>query len=1043
MYCSCLLCHGQTGPGGIEDTSGTSELILWLDANQIENIADQNNITTWNDASGYDHHATRTGALTKPNLYKNTLNGYPIVNFDGSDEYMTGIFSSALNAPTTLIAVGMFNQDQGTTESDYIFSVGAQNTEGRMFGIARNRDEDGNINRYYSYDGNEKRLGPVVDKNQWKLFTQFMSTSDPEHQLYIDGATATVDDYPTSLFSSNEFGVGIWSDHVGDGATLLNGQIAEIILFDKTLSTTEKNILESYLSAKYNLSIDASADKYNGDGTPGYDHDVIGIGGDPGTPNSSSVSVSKNGITLEQNSNFEDGDYILAGHNTGQNTINTTDITDDDTGAGSAVDLVSRWERDWWLDITDSDNNITLDITFDFSDGELGHSPSTTATDYKLIFRSDAMNDWTITTAVPTITGDQVIFSNLDIAALGGDGYYTLGSIDNASSLGTLRASAGDNGPGGIGSTDGTSNLKLWLNANDIQGETSDLILKFEDKSGNNNDASTSSDFPTLVTSSVNGLNTLAFNGNNQLIGGQISGGLSAPATAIVVPYFSKANQDLTNDYVISIGESQATNDHISVSRRNSSSNGGADINKYYSFDGRNPANASGVHLSDVGETISGTTWHIISQTQTQSAPRHAAYLNGTPLNVDDFGGDFSSNGDYLLGGWVIGANYFGGQIAEVVVFNKVLNSAELNIMHSYLGAKYDISVNNDKYDGDNDGASDPNYDLDVAGIGSESNDCSVGGAECNLSANSAGLKLTQNSGFETGDYVLAGHGLTSNSVTQSDIAVNSGSISERVARIWYFTVTDALTTASVDILFDISDAGLNSFPDGTASNYKILYRSLPTDDWDIIASASSRANDQIFFTGVSMSNGSGFYTVATINAGVSPLPVELVSFDANVLHTKVKLEWSTASELNNDRFIIERSKDGLSFKALASVAGNGTTNTSNSYSYIDNIPLNGTSYYRLKQVDYDGQFEYSNTIKIYKKAEELLLYPNPADNKIHYSGLDDVSRVYAVNVSGENLISLSFDSNSVDLSKLSQGIYILIFNAGDKNIHERIIINR
>jgi Secretion system C-terminal sorting domain/BNR repeat-like domain len=118
-------------------------------------------------------------------------------------------------------------------------------------------------------------------------------------------------------------------------------------------------------------------------------------------------------------------------------------------------------------------------------------------------------------------------------------------------------------------------------------------------------------------------------------------------------------------------------------------------------------------------------------------------------------------------------------------------------------------------------------------------------------------------------------------------------------------------------------------------------------------------------------------YTAVINNA----TPVELVSFDAQSVDSRVLLTWSTATEKNNRGFEIQRSTDGANFSTIGFVQGNGTTTNQNSYSYTDS-PTGGKFYYRLKQIDYDGSFNYSQTVEIYNHSSFNYAlsqnYPNP-----------------------------------------------------------------
>ena len=122
--------------------------------------------------------------------------------------------------------------------------------------------------------------------------------------------------------------------------------------------------------------------------------------------------------------------------------------------------------------------------------------------------------------------------------------------------------------------------------------------------------------------------------------------------------------------------------------------------------------------------------------------------------------------------------------------------------------------------------------------------------------------------------------------------------------------------------------------------------------------------------------------TPATIT-NICPLPVELLQFTARYIGPKtVSLDWSTASELNNDYFTLQRSSDGIHFIDLAEVDGAGTSNTVNHYNYIDAQALSGISYYRVMQTDWDGTYTFSKIVKIDDaslKTLSIILSPNPA----------------------------------------------------------------
>lgn len=116
-----------------------------------------------------------------------------------------------------------------------------------------------------------------------------------------------------------------------------------------------------------------------------------------------------------------------------------------------------------------------------------------------------------------------------------------------------------------------------------------------------------------------------------------------------------------------------------------------------------------------------------------------------------------------------------------------------------------------------------------------------------------------------------------------------------------------------------------------------------------------------------------------TLSAAASPLPVELIRFEATPKPEAVLLEWTTASEINSERFEVEKSLNGQDFILAGSVAAAGISNIPVDYHYTDRDPSVGTSYYRLKMIDLDGTFEFSEIRPVtYRKNNTMTLYPNP-----------------------------------------------------------------
>jgi hypothetical protein len=144
----------------------------------------------------------------------------------------------------------------------------------------------------------------------------------------------------------------------------------------------------------------------------------------------------------------------------------------------------------------------------------------------------------------------------------------------------------------------------------------------------------------------------------------------------------------------------------------------------------------------------------------------------------------------------------------------------------------------------------------------------------------------------------------------------------------------------------------------------------------------------------------------AANGAGAS-LPVTLSSFDVQSLGTAVKLNWQTASELNNAKFIIETSNEGELFSGIGEVQGAGTTLEKQSYQFTHHTPSAGINYYRLKQVDFDGTFEYSKVVAINAVGNnDIVTYPNPAKDKVYvqYDRSKGPGKIYLLDALGRRI---------------------------------------
>lgn len=157
-------------------------------------------------------------------------------------------------------------------------------------------------------------------------------------------------------------------------------------------------------------------------------------------------------------------------------------------------------------------------------------------------------------------------------------------------------------------------------------------------------------------------------------------------------------------------------------------------------------------------------------------------------------------------------------------------------------------------------------------------------------------------------------------------------------------------------------------------------------------------------------------------------LPVELLSFEAKLEPAFVELGWQTASEINNDYFEILRSTDGINFTKIGKVEGAGNSNQILKYSFIDTHPIYGTSYYQLRQVDFNGENSYSLIREVYFSDLEIQVYPNPANGILtiaNYQG----KTISVYDLAGKLIDKFHVKNHSIDISSLEKGVYLLQFS--------------
>jgi len=171
-------------------------------------------------------------------------------------------------------------------------------------------------------------------------------------------------------------------------------------------------------------------------------------------------------------------------------------------------------------------------------------------------------------------------------------------------------------------------------------------------------------------------------------------------------------------------------------------------------------------------------------------------------------------------------------------------------------------------------------------------------------------------------------------------------------------------------------------------------------------------------------------------------LPIELTSFTASLTKQNTTLlDWQTASETNNSGFEIEHSIDGTSWEKIGFVEGH---NIADKYSHIHQNPQKGVNYYRLRQIDMNGDFEYSKIVSVeVNRSSTISIYPNPTKDKINIIGTENQPiNIKIYNSTG--ILAADFTSNEseIDIRHLASGLYIISIQLDELISVQKIVKN-
>lgn len=603
--------------------------------------------------------------------------------------------------------------------------------------------------------------------------------------------------------------------------------------------------------------------------------------------------------------------------------------------------------------------------------------------------------------------------------------------------------SSAQTGPGGVGNS--TTN-EIWLRADSgvyNNGGTNlasnnDNVQEWHDVSGNSNDAiqNTAGFRPQYQTNQANGFPALDFDGNDDRI---LSSGVSTSNQATIFTVVRADAVTNNNDGIIHAapaGQEFTTN-------TNEKTIGMWIERTTLEPWGRGIQSNNTIRSLPTVNSISTGTFYVI--TNHYNGSDITQYINGAVSGSISYDGTLKSWTEFGIGRQ--GNESFTGDIAEVIAYTVSLNDAQMIIVHNYLKAKYGITLtSNNIYTMDTPGNG--NYDYEVAGIGRASNSSithtdSRGTSIVRISKSGAGLGDNEYMlwGHENGDLNSFGH-----------YDVPSG-LDARLGRMWKISEQGEVGDVNVD--FDLTGLG-----PVTVTDLRLLVDTDGDGDFSDATSYSGASaqggNIYRFTTSGNNEFENGYvFTIGTINVGQTPLPITLLEFNCITKGDVVQINWITATEINNEKFEIERSSDLKNWEAIHTTPGAGNSQMELEYEYTDLSPLTGTTYYRLKQTDFEGSYTYSaiEVVSWNKNIEKFRVFPNPVSgNSIFLESPEPISgdifyQVFSMDGKlqyANSIQNVGGDKSSFQLKLPSlSGSFILRMNVGSETWVEKIEISK
>ncbi|MEP7279510.1 MAG: T9SS type A sorting domain-containing protein [Bacteroidota bacterium] len=598
----------------------------------------------------------------------------------------------------------------------------------------------------------------------------------------------------------------------------------------------------------------------------------------------------------------------------------------------------------------------------------------------------------------------------------------------------------------------GVSGSVLWLKANTGAGSAT-----WTDYSGMANDfhQATPANQPAVNTNVFNFNPALSFNGTSSFMDQPAPTGF--PTGNNDRSIFVVANASATNSYrwILAYGTVGSASGTCQTGNF-----GGALTNAFYG----SPADIISANYWDNVTNTNGALATFTINSNTETLYNRGIVLT-SQVNITTL---TAGSVNAVIGAInTVPAELWAGNIAEVILFNTALTSAQRNQVESYLALKYGFTLGSNSSPLDyaaSDGtiywANSSTYQNDVFGIGTDNgtslsqvqsnstNSGSGDGTGQNISGN---LVLSVGSALADKQFLLIGNdggSLAEHLIVPSEAPTDAVG-SQRVLRNW--KVQNTGTVGTVDLSFDIS--GLSVTGGTTASNYRLMIDGDGDGDYTTgtvtYAIPSSFSGNRLIFTGITLANNAVFTVLTQASAFV--LPAVWEGFAVSLQKAKATLVWKTSDEINVDHYVVEYSTDGTVFKPAGTVVANNNGAGQHVYTFAqDNLPA-GTRYYRVRRVDKDGQFQLSDVKSVRPGGlSAVTVRSNPVTKDALELNIDvaqnqkAVIRIVSINgrILVQQNIGLTTGSNAIktSTSHLAAGTYFLQVQLSNEIVNRKFV---